>query len=98
MNQDTVKVHVEVDGKTYVVRFNLAGGPLSIKERRLHALGLPWECWHESPCWHHSKGLGGPKTRPQRILAAARQKAHIPNDETKSAMLEAREMTKGRNA
>jgi hypothetical protein len=74
---DTIKVHVEVDGKKYVVRFNLTGDPLSIKERRLHAPDLPWECWYEAPCWHHSKGLGGPKTRPQRILAAARQKMQL---------------------
>lgn len=64
--------HVTVDGRKFVVDLDGDGKPLSIKERKLHAPGEHWECWFNAPYWHHSRKLGGPKTMPSRIIAAAK--------------------------
>lgn len=64
--------HVTVDGRKFVVDLDGDGKPLSIKERKLHAPGEPWECWKNASYWHHSMKLGGENTLPRRIIAAAK--------------------------
>lgn len=63
---------VKFKGRKFVVRFDEAGDPHSIKERKLYAPGKPWQCWKNAPYWHHSAPLGGPKTIPRKIIEMAK--------------------------
>jgi len=85
--------HVTVEDRKFIVRFDQRGNPQSIKERVVYEKGRPWEALQDKPYWHHSRGLGGPQTLPQRIIAAARIKAHIPNAETQAALRESRTLS-----
>ncbi len=68
------EVHVIVDGQKFIVKFFENDEPHSIKQRKLYAPGTPYEAQYNAPYWHHSAKLGGPKTRPRRILAEAYRK------------------------
>jgi len=87
-------VHCIVDGRKFIVRFCRSGNPQGIKERVVYAKGRPWEALYDKPYWHHSQKLGGPATLPQRIIAAARINAHIPNEETQAAIRESRALAR----
>jgi outer membrane translocation and assembly module TamA len=67
------EVHVTVDERKFIVKLYENGEPHSIKQRKLYAPGKPYEAWYNAPYWHHSAKLGGPNTRPQRILAETRK-------------------------
>lgn len=66
--------HVELDGRKFTVGFfDLEmEQPSSVKERVLHEPGRPWQCYADKPRWHHSRPLGGSKTLPRRVIAAAK--------------------------
>jgi hypothetical protein len=72
MNQD--QVWVDLNGERFIVQFSAAGEPLNIKQRKKWAAGMPWECWHNAPYWHHSHKL---TPKPAAIIAAAREKQHV---------------------
>jgi hypothetical protein len=88
MQQVTVKMF----DRTFLVFFDERGTPLSIKSRKVYAEGRPFEALYNATYWHHSAGIGGPRTRPYRIIAVARQKAHIPNAETIMVLEESRHL------
>lgn len=69
---------IKLDDRTFIANFDEYGKPLNIKERKVYAPGKPYESLHDSPYWHHSAKLGGPFTRPNRILREARKKLRIP--------------------
>ena len=89
-------IHCIVEGRYFIVVFDQKGNPQAIRQRGVYAKGRPWEALHDKPYWHHSARLGGPTTMPQRIIAAARIKAHIPNEETQAALREGREISQER--
>lgn len=91
---DKITVWVEDDSDKFKVTFDNEGNPLSVKVRRTHAEGRPWEAIHDSPFWHHSMN---PSKRAQRIIKAAREKGHIPNKETVEAIHESREIAQDRD-
>lgn len=59
--------HIEFEGKKYIVTFD-DGIPKSIKVRKVYSEGKPWEHMADVTYWHWSQGLGGPKTKPRRII------------------------------
>ena len=71
---DPLTVHVKVDDRKFVVRFDQHGDPTSIKQIKVSSPGRPWEALYAAPYWHHSAPLGGPNTMPSRVVAAAREK------------------------
>ena len=82
------KVTVCLDGRRFIVRF-LGNRPMSIKERKIYAQGKPFEALYDAPYWHHSHKIGSNRTKPARIIKAARIAGRIPNDETLEAMKDA---------
>lgn len=64
---------VVLDKELFIVSFDDKGKALSIKRRKTYAPGRPWSALYDSPYWHHSKPLGGQKTKPRRIIEQAQK-------------------------
>lgn len=64
--------HVRLDDRHFIVAFDSDGEPCSIKERKVYAPGTPHSALYNAPYWHKSAKLGGPETRPRRIIEAAK--------------------------
>lgn len=64
---------VKLGKQLFIVSFDDEGNPRSIKQRKTYAPGKPWSALHDAPYWHHSASLGGPKTKPRRIIEQAQK-------------------------
>lgn len=49
-----IQKHVHVDGRHFIVTFDLRGNPMIVKERLVHAKGEPQERVCDKPRWHHA--------------------------------------------
>lgn len=64
---------VIVDNRFFTVAYGIDDVPLRITERKkVTNFGVDYE--YNYPYWHRTHALGGPKTLPVRILAAAAEK------------------------
>jgi hypothetical protein len=68
---------IDLDGRTFIVKFDPAGAVRAIKERKLLHPGRPWQCIADTTYWHHTH------KRPKRgrvatMLAMAEARAVSP--------------------
>lgn len=76
---------IRLEGRTFVVMIDDQARPRSIKERKVHQAGRPWECLVDVPYWHKSHRLPGPGRmgRRQSIVRQVLTSAGFNPDELK---------------